>query len=149
MTPEQLARLFRPFSQGHASTTRKFGGTGLGLAICKRLVEMMHGEIGADSTPGVGSQFWFTLRVQMSVRDLPAAEPVRSPRPLRRMRASDYQILLVEDNTINQKVAQLMIRDLGYGVEVANNGVEAIKLFESQNYDLVLMDCLMPEMDGF
>ncbi|HEX4749710.1 MAG TPA: response regulator [Bryobacteraceae bacterium] len=149
MTPEQQARLFRPFSQAHVSTTRQFGGTGLGLAICKRLVGMMRGKIGARSTPGMGSEFWFTIMVQVSGRVLAASEPVQAFRPHRKFRAGDYQILLVEDNSINQKVAQLMVRDLGYSVEVANNGLEAISRFALQNYDLVLMDCLMPEMDGF
>lgn len=149
MTPEQQARLFQPYSQAHVSTTRKFGGTGLGLAICKRLAEMMDGAIGVRSVPGAGSEFWFTIKVLASGR-LPAS---RQAAPVYRLnkgaKLPEFRILLVEDNTINQKVAQLMIRDLGYTVDVANNGLEALSVFNANNYDLVLMDCLMPEMDGF
>jgi two-component system sensor histidine kinase/response regulator len=149
MTLEQQARLFQPFSQAHVSTTRKFGGTGLGLAICKRLAEMMNGSIGVRSVPGAGSEFWFTIQVLASGR-LPAS---RQAAPVYRLnkgaKLPDFRILLVEDNTINQKVAQLMIKDLGHTVDVANNGLEALSAFGAKNYDLVLMDCLMPEMDGF
>jgi signal transduction histidine kinase/ActR/RegA family two-component response regulator len=148
MTPEQQARLFQPFTQAHVSTTRKFGGTGLGLAICKRLAEMMNGSIGARSVPCQGSEFWFTIRVLASSRDAASRHPSSVARTERPCPARGH-ILLVEDNTINQKVAHLMIRDLGYSVEMANNGIEALKAFESQTYDLILMDCLMPEMDGF
>ena len=149
MTPEQQARLFQPFSQAHVSTTRKFGGTGLGLAICKRLVEMMNGAIGARSIHGSGSDFWFTVKVLAS-GSLPASRQVAPVYRLHRdAKLREFRILLVEDNTINQKVAQLMIKDLGFTVDVANNGLEALTAFGATHYDLVLMDCLMPEMDGF
>jgi signal transduction histidine kinase/ActR/RegA family two-component response regulator len=149
MTPEQQARLFRPFTQAHASTTRKFGGTGLGLAISKRLVDMMSGTIGARSIPAGGSEFWFTINVLASRRGTAAREQANVKRLDNKAKSSGFQILLVEDNTINQKVAQMMIKHLGYQVDVANNGVEALKSFSAGKYDLILMDCLMPEMDGF
>lgn len=149
ITPEQQARLFRPFTQAQASTTRKFGGTGLGLAICKRLAEMMNGSIGASSSPGNGSEFWFTVGVLASARVSAAREHATIKHLDDKEKCSGFHILLVEDNTINQKVAQMMIKDLGYQVDVANNGVEALKSFGAYKYDLVLMDCLMPEMDGF
>jgi signal transduction histidine kinase/ActR/RegA family two-component response regulator len=149
MTPEQQARLFRPFTQAHVSVTRKFGGTGLGLAICKRLVEMMDGSIGTHSTPGTGSEFWFTIKVLASGRSAAAREQPVTHRLHKKSKATEFQILLVEDNTINQKVAQLMIRDLGHRVDVASNGLEALNTFSTRRYDLILMDCLMPEMDGF
>jgi signal transduction histidine kinase/CheY-like chemotaxis protein len=147
MTPEQQARLFQPFTQADPSTARKFGGTGLGLAICKRLVELMNGEIGARSIPGTGSEFWFTIKILASRRSAPQPEKVKAING--KEDKSSVCILLVEDNTINQKVAQMMIKDLGYQVEVASNGVEALTRFKTQKYDLVLMDCLMPDMDGF
>jgi CheY-like chemotaxis protein/nitrogen-specific signal transduction histidine kinase len=149
MTPEQKARLFRPFTQAHVSTTRKFGGTGLGLAICKRLVELMDGTIGIESSPGAGSEFWFTIKVLASRRATSTRETTTIHRVAKKPKPTDFQILLVEDNTINQKVAQLMMKDLGYRVDVANNGLEALTSFNTRKYDLILMDCLMPEMDGF
>lgn len=148
MTPEQQTRLFQPFMQAHASTTRKFGGTGLGLAISKSLVEMMNGVIGARSAPGAGSEFWFTIKVIPSARGTACRDQAKVARP-DKATSTEFQILLVEDNTINQKVAQMMIKDLGYHVDVANNGIEALNTFNARKYDLILMDCLMPEMDGF
>jgi signal transduction histidine kinase/CheY-like chemotaxis protein len=147
ITPEQQARLFQPFSQAHASTARKFGGTGLGLAICKRLVEMMNGDIGVRSVPGTGSEFWFTIKVLACPRSAPQTEKIKLDRP--KEDKSALCILLVEDNTINQKVAQMMIKDLGYQIDVVSNGLEALNRFKAQTYDLILMDCLMPDMDGF
>ncbi|HZS56129.1 MAG TPA: ATP-binding protein [Bryobacteraceae bacterium] len=147
MTPEQQARLFQPFTQADSSTARKFGGTGLGLAICKRLVDMMNGDIGARSVPGTGSEFWFTVKLLASRRAVPQPERTKIGNP--KEDKAGVCILLVEDNTINQKVAQMMIKDMGYQVEVASNGVEALNRFKTQKYDLVLMDCLMPDMDGF
>jgi signal transduction histidine kinase/ActR/RegA family two-component response regulator len=149
MTPEQQAKLFRPFTQAHASTTRNYGGTGLGLAISKRLVEMMNGVIGVRSAPSQGSEFWFTVGVLASARFAHLREPVAPKRPDTKCVSKSFNILLVEDNAINQKVAQLMIRDLGYKVDLANNGREALNSFVRSHYDLILMDCLMPEMDGF
>lgn len=149
MTPEQQSTLFKPFTQAHASTTRKFGGTGLGLAICKRLVGMMNGTINAHSVPGVGSEFWFTIKVLPSRHDVPARAQTNKHALHKNAKSTGYRILLVEDNTINQKVAQMMIKDLGHQVDVANNGVEALNALNARKYDLILMDCLMPEMDGF
>ena len=149
MSPEQQARLFQPFTQAHISTTRKFGGTGLGLAICKRLVGMMNGSIGARSRPGEGSQFWFTVKFLPSQSGIAAMGRSTTREPAKEQNSQKFHILLVEDNTINQKVAQMMVKDLGYRVDVANNGLEALQAFKNRQYDLVLMDCLMPEMDGF
>ena len=149
MTIEQQGLLFKPFSQAEISTTRRFGGTGLGLAICKRLVELMNGDIGVHSRKGEGSTFWFTVKVRPSVptSDLPAASTteIASLAELRK----NARLLLVEDNVINQKVATLMLKKLGCKADLAQNGVEAMNAISSNEYDLVLMDCLMPEMDGF
>jgi signal transduction histidine kinase/ActR/RegA family two-component response regulator len=145
ISEEQQSRLFQPFSQAEASTARMFGGTGLGLAISKRLVNLMGGNIGVESRSGEGSLFWFTIRVGASLA-LPPRPPVRA-------KAADtsggFRLLLVEDNPINQKVALLMLHKLGYRVDVANNGFEALSAVASAHYDLILMDCVMPEMDGF
>lgn len=150
MTEEQQGKLFQPFSQADASTVRKFGGTGLGLAICKRLAEMMGGSIGVKSRFEEGSSFWFTIRA------LPARSAVNKARPasavgseIAELRQGSNRILLVEDNKINQKVAVLMLKKLGVEADIANHGAEALAAIASQNYRLILMDCQMPEMDGF
>jgi len=150
ITEEQQARLFQPFSQADASTTRLFGGTGLGLAICKRLAELMGGAIGVESQFGGGSSFWFTIRVFRCDNPDPSRQ-ARAPeiRQGGAIQEKAFRILLVEDNAINQKVAVLMLKGIGYRADVAKNGVEALQAIASENYDLVLMDCLMPEMDGF
>ena len=150
MTEEQQAKLFQPFSQADAATVRKFGGTGLGLAICKRLTELMGGSIGVKSCLGEGSSFWFTVRAlpgqQMAADREPETTGHGGQAPLGEGRE---RILLVEDNKVNQKVAVLMLKRLGLEADVANNGTEALAAIASANYRLILMDCQMPEMDGF
>jgi signal transduction histidine kinase/ActR/RegA family two-component response regulator len=148
MTAEQQAKLFQPFSQAEAATTRKFGGTGLGLAISKRLTELMGGRIGVESRIGEGSTFWFTAKLLARDRGqrAQASAPTEAPA---KPNARNARLLLVEDNSINQKVALAMLKNLGYQADVARNGAEAVKAVTSERYDLVLMDCLMPEMDGF
>ncbi len=145
--PESAQKtLFNAFTQADGSTTRKYGGTGLGLAIVSQLVEMMGGVLGVDSVEGEGSQFWFTVSFQRSNE-----KPESKTLPLLNVEAAQLnaKILLVEDNPINQMVAQKMLEKLGLKAEQANNGVEALKLLTEQAFDLVLMDCQMPEMDGF
>jgi len=138
--------LFNAFTQADGSTTRKYGGTGLGLAIVSQLVEMMDGELGVDSVEGEGATFWFTATFQCTdtVVDVVTESIVSNE-----VTVLNAKILLVEDNPINQMVAQKMLEKLGLKAEQANNGVEALKLLGEQAYDLVLMDCQMPEMDGF
>jgi len=138
--------LFSAFTQADGSTTRKYGGTGLGLAIVSQLVDMMGGILGVDSIEGDGSQFWFTARFQ------PGNEkPENQPGRISEYNSAqlDAKILLVEDNPINQMVAQKMLESVGLKPKLANNGVEAMQLLNEQTFDLVLMDCQMPEMDGF
>jgi CheY-like chemotaxis protein/HPt (histidine-containing phosphotransfer) domain-containing protein len=145
--PDQIAALFAPFVQADASTTRKYGGTGLGLAICKQLVEMMGGSIGIDSREGQGSTFWFTTVLDVARPSIP--QPVsRAPRATRAVRP-DAWILVAEDNPTNREVALGQLEQLGYQAGAVTNGAEAVAALERGGYDLVLMDCEMPVMDGF
>jgi len=156
ISEEERSRLFRPFSQADGSTTRKHGGTGLGLVIAKQLVEMMGGEIGVSSRKGTGSEFWFTVRMPVSSPAAPGADGgsrAREAEPLeggersgpRRLR----RVLVAEDNQINQRVALRMLEKMGYRADVVANGKEAVEAVTRLPYDLVLMDCQMPVMDGF
>jgi CheY-like chemotaxis protein len=149
LLPEDRDRLFEPFSQADASTTRRFGGTGLGLAICARLAEAMGGTIGVESEFGVGSTFW--VEIPFSLGEPPAErEPSLSPvpRPANGEKRTG-RVLVAEDNAINQLVAKEMIRRLGYDCDVVGNGAEALEALRLRRYAVVLMDCYMPEMDGF
>jgi PAS domain S-box-containing protein len=147
---DRLPDLFTPFTQADGSTTRKYGGTGLGLAISRQLAQMMDGNIGAESVEGVGSTFWFTARLEKTANSaqtaaVPDLKSVRSVQFL----PGKVRILLAEDNPVNQRVALAMLRKLGCRVDVAANGREAVKALKNSSYDLVLMDCQMPVMDGF
>ena len=151
----RLKALFTPFTQADGSTTRKYGGTGLGLAISKQLAQMMNGKIGAQSVLGVGSTFWFTARFE-KVPDKQAEEEVLDNKVQKSPEADDapslpdkVRILLVEDNPVNQRVALAMLKKLGFRTDVVANGQEAVQALQTVPYDLVLMDCQMPEMDGF
>ncbi|HWQ18503.1 MAG TPA: ATP-binding protein [Methanotrichaceae archaeon] len=143
---DRMDKLFQSFSQVDMSTTRKYGGTGLGLAISKRLVETMGGMIWAESKPGVGSTFHFTLPVDVSLKRLfkteEASSQPSSNSPI------NMCILMAEDNAVNRKVVLKMLGKLGYRADVAADGIEALKMMDLKAYDLVLMDIQMPEMDG-
>jgi two-component system, sensor histidine kinase and response regulator len=154
-----LQQLFEPFMQVDSSLTRSFGGAGLGLSIVKRFVEHMGGRVGVQSTVGTGSIFWFELPLTQSQYTRPALAPsavgqatsdqrvrVRT-RPL----TAEYAgtVLLVEDNAVNQKVAQQFLKRLGCEVVTAANGAEALELYRADTFKLVLMDLQMPVMDGF
>jgi CheY-like chemotaxis protein len=160
---EAQPKIFQKFSQADASTTRRYGGTGLGLAVSKNLVELMGGDLTFNSKEGEGTTFFFTLRLAIYRSEL-AAEPAQAEqlaalaqavaekpatedRPDRREVKS--HILIAEDNSINQKVAQRLLERLGYAVEVAVNGHQAVQKWAEGGHDLILMDCQMPEMDGY
>ena len=149
---DRLAAVFSPYTQAEGSTTRKYGGTGLGLAICKQLAELMDGEIGVTSDVGKGSTFWFTARFEKQTVGTPLASEIQLENihdKLDQAVARSRRILLAEDNPINQKIAVITLNKLGHSVDVVANGIEAVRALESTGYDLVLMDCMMPEMDGF
>ncbi|MGM0913485.1 MAG: ATP-binding protein [Pseudomonadota bacterium] len=141
---EQRERIFEPFRQGDASTARRFGGTGLGLAISRRLVEAMGGSIDMRSEPGVGSRFWCLLPL------VPAAEPLQEAAAgrLEPGRPQGARLLVVEDNPVNQRVAQAMLERLGCRVSLAESGEEALALTRRHSFDLIFMDVQMPDMDG-
>jgi PAS domain S-box-containing protein len=144
ISPEVQANLFRAFSQADVSTTRKYGGTGLGLSICKHLVELMGGNIGVTSAEGRGSTFWFTVPFLKGNSILPTPSLPRIASS-----GANYRILLAEDNSVNQVIGTKFLQKLGHTVVVAGNGREAIDALKTAPYDLVFMDCQMPEMDGF
>jgi PAS domain S-box-containing protein len=143
--PEKQKGVFEAFSQADTSTTRKFGGTGLGLTICARLVELMGGRIWVDSTPGQGSTFQFTVRIQTS---LPAQAALPAATAALPLATRALQILLVEDHPINQILATTLLKKWGHTVVLAKNGQEAVDLFPGQVWDVVLMDMQMPVMGG-
>jgi PAS domain S-box-containing protein len=152
--PEQVARLFTPFTQADDSASRKYGGTGLGLAISKQLVELMGGAIGVDSREGQGSTFWFTVVFQLPAADQPLTEPERlDPRARASARAATpsrgTRILVAEDHPVNRQLALAQLTKLGYEATAVTNGAEAVEAVACGGYDLVLMDCQMPVMDGF
>jgi CheY-like chemotaxis protein len=152
ISADRIDGLFRPFTQIDASTTRKFGGSGLGLSIVKQLVSLMGGETGVISSEGAGSTFWFTTRLEVSSpatalgvpqntvpNDFPRSQPIQR----------QYRILLAEDNAVNQKVACRTLEKLGYLVDVVADGRLAVQAWQAGHYDLILMDCQMPELDGY
>lgn len=145
--PDTMSKLFSPFMQADSSTSRRFGGTGLGLSICKRLVEMMGGQIDVSSQPGQGSQFWFRIALE---RADPATSMVRkSSAPIDLSAYAGCHILVAEDNPINSKIAELTLEKMGYTVQLAATGAEVLQQLERESFDLILMDCQMPDVDGY
>lgn len=141
-------RLFSAFEQADSSTTRRFGGTGLGLAICKQLAAMMGGEVGVQSEPGRGSQFWFTLETELADSATPRSTEPEAQASAGHVRASSKRILLAEDNELNEILACSVLEQLGHVVRVAHTGQQALDLWRSEPFDCILMDMHMPVMDG-
>ena len=150
IAPENQSRIFDTFEQADASTSRKHGGTGLGLAITRRLAQLMGGDVGVDSSPGVGSRFWFTarvLRAQGAIAGAPALDAIDAERQLR-SRHRGTRVLVVEDNEVNRVIVREMLVGLGISVDTAADGRDALALARTHRYSLVLMDLQMPEIDG-
>lgn len=144
ISKESLSKLFSNFTQANESINRKFGGTGLGLAISKLIVDKMKGEVEVQSTEGKGSTFSVRIDFPIGKEVIIEAESQLNPETL-----LTGKVLIAEDNTVNQKVAQSMLKKMGVDSLIANNGIEAIDLLEKFQFDIILMDCQMPEMDGF
>ena len=158
--PDQASALFSPFVQADASTTRKYGGTGLGLAISKQLVELMDGRIGLESKEGEGSTFWFTAVFDTAPETpiAPSAQAAENSREPANPRVPAFgscparpaaRILVAEDNAVNRMVVLAQLHKLGYQAEAVAGGTEAVEAVAQKKYDLILMDCQMPGVDGF
>ncbi len=144
-----LHKLFIPFSQVDGSATRRFGGTGLGLAISKQLVELMGGSISVESTEGVGSTFFVRIPLEQAEPHILDKTENRTSQSLSAQSPQDYRILLVEDDLLNQRVLDKMLQKLGYQTAICSDGKEALALLGAEEFDLVLMDCSMPVLDGY
>ncbi len=156
---ETQAKLFQAFAQADGSITRRYGGTGLGLAICKQLVEKMHGDIGVESSPGAGSTFWFTAKLPKQGNDVSRIVPPETKvtkqgengaaSSQKAGRGPGLRVLIAEDNAVNQHIAMAQLKKLGFVAESVSNGREVLEALGRIPYDIILMDCQMPELDGY
>ncbi|MFA5912272.1 MAG: response regulator [Burkholderiales bacterium] len=150
IAPEAMARIFQAFEQAETSTTRRYGGTGLGLSITQRLAQLMGGKAGADSALGRGSIFWFTARLQDGRGAMPAAATANMANAEAQLRLhhAGARLLLVEDDVIAREVVTELLHGAGLLVDTAVDGLEAVSMAQAQEYDLILMDMQMPNLDG-
>ncbi len=159
---DRLDRLFKPFSQADSSTTRKYGGTGLGLAICRSLAKLLGGSVEVSKTSAEGTTFHFSIACvpcdmmpDVLLSDLAPGATGRATRPPMLALKSDsggqrpLRIIVAEDNVVNQKLLQQLLKRLKFDAEFVGNGAECVKLLREATYDIILMDCQMPEMDGY
>jgi two-component system sensor histidine kinase/response regulator len=144
ISPAARSRLFTAFSQGDASVTRRHGGTGLGLAICRQIAELMGGSVGMESAPGKGSTFRFEARFPLATGALGAPSA-----PASRADVRGLNVLVVDDNAVNRRVTLSQLEQLGCRAQTASDGAQALALMEGGGFDIVLMDCAMPVMDGY
>ena len=151
LTPEQKKTIFDSFSQADNSTTRQYGGTGLGLTISRQLVELMGGSMSVESTHGLGACFRFTVEFQVPVdqKTVLTRYQQEQQKPDLLIRKYDCRVLLAEDNQTNLIVAREMLNMFGCKVDLALNGLQAVEAVKKNRYDLVFMDCQMPELDGY
>jgi len=164
IAPDRLDRLFKPFSQADSSTTRKYGGTGLGLAICRSLAKLLGGSVEVARTSSAGTTFHFTIACvpcdmmpDVLLSDLALGGNGRATRPPMAVAKTDengthlqpLRIIVAEDNAVNQKLLQQLLKRLKFEAEFVSNGIECLELLRNGTYDIVLMDCQMPEMDGY
>jgi PAS domain S-box-containing protein len=145
---DKLGTIFDSFTQADSSTTRKYGGTGLGLTIARHLAELMDGRVGVESVEGEGSTFWFTVVLERQAK-APDILPLEKVGSAPGITGTEIRILLVEDDPANQFATTKLLSLYGYRVDVASNGCEALTLLENNDYALVLMDCMMPVLDGY
>jgi PAS domain S-box-containing protein len=146
---EKLHNIFESFNQGSNDTTRKYGGTGLGLTISKNIIELQGGTIAVRSQPNVGSKFSFTLSFKKLIEMISQNEPLPQPEKFNTENLKGLKVLLAEDNEINQLLIKTVLSDCQINTDVVGNGLEALKQFQQNKYDLILMDMQMPEMDGY
>ncbi len=152
VAPETRDKLFKPFSQADPSATRKHGGSGLGLAICRELVVRMGGDIGVESEAGAGSTFWFTASIERAHQAGAPGAKRRVARPASREPRIDgrpVRVLLVEDTPINAEVVGEILRTGGYAFDLATDGLQAVEAVRRTAYDVILMDCQLPLLDGY
>ncbi|MEZ4647402.1 MAG: ATP-binding protein [Candidatus Eisenbacteria bacterium] len=149
LAPEKVDRVFESFAQADSSTTREFGGTGLGLAIARQIVEQMGGRIGVESQLGRGSCFWFELPLPRASAEEESSLVTSPKRNSGKISPLGFRVLVAEDNEINREVAQEMLDLLGCECVMAANGREAVDIFSQREFDVVLLDCQMPVLDGF
>jgi len=149
ISTEAIHRLFSAFEQAESDTSRRYGGTGLGLAITRRLAEQMGGTVGVRSEPGVGSTFWFTVRLTKGEsRNAFTQTPNSEAGPIIRQNHRGRSVLIVDDDPLNREVAQFLLEDVGLTIDLAEDGLQAVAKVSEKSYAVILMDMQMPNLDG-